>query len=459
MLPIVAIVGRPNVGKSTIFNRLIGKRHAIIAHEAGTTRDRIFRPCEFNELECMLVDTGGIEDPKDGGTIEDNIQRQAEIGIKDADLILFTVDGIASLTSDDFKAADILRKSDKKVLLVVNKCDTPQISEAEIANVYQLGFGDPIKISAIHKLGVDELKNTIEKTLKGLGFKKKSMKKEEILDEETIKISLLGRPNVGKSSLFNALIGKEKVIVSNIPGTTRDSIDTDLEYEGKKFKLIDTAGLRRRGKIEVGIEKFSSLRSVTALERSDLACLLIDGEEGVAAQDCHVAQHILEQEKGLIIVVNKIDLFEAGEEQRDKMVRVLRRKFSFVPWAPVLFISAQNKKNIEQIFKLAEKIKEEREKRIPTSELNNIIQQIVSKHHQTTIGRNNPKILYTSQVANNPPVFALVVNNPKNFHFSYLRYLENQLREQYGFNGTPIKLKLKTRSGRNTYKGSTNSLS
>lgn len=437
------------MGKSTLFNRLIGKRYAITAEEAGTTRDRIFHPCTIEKQEFTLVDTGGIEDAK-GQTIEDNIQMQSKLAIEDADLIMFTIDGTQPLTVDDFKAAELLRKSDKKVILIANKCDNIHgIDQSNIYDSYQLGFGEPIQISAIHKIGSDQLNKAITTELKKIKkTKPKVAKIPKSKQAELTNICFIGRPNVGKSSLVNALFGEDKVMVSDIPGTTRDATDTLIEYEGKKFNFMDTAGLRRRGKIERGIEKFSAIRSLESIERCDVACLVLDGEKRISNQDCHVAQYILEKYRGLIIVVNKIDLLEKGEEERNKIVLNLQRRFSFVPWAPVIFVSAKNKRNITKIFDLAEEIKVERNKRIPTREFNLFIEQMVARHHQSTIGSTSPKIFYSTQIGENPPHFNFVVNNPSNFHFSYMRYIENRIREKYGFAGTPLRLSVKARSGR-----------
>ena len=292
----IAIVGRPNVGKSTLFNRLIGKRHAVIAEEAGTTRDRISQKYDCNGYETILVDTGGIETDKKEN-IEEDIQSQAKIGIQEADIILFVVNLAEDLTSDDFGAVDILRKSKKPIILIANKADNREI-EKNIFNIYELGFGEPIAISAIHKHGMEILVGEIEKTLKKLKFKKKKI---QVTEKNTTSICIMGKPNAGKSSLVNCLIGSKKVIVSEIPGTTRDATDTELEYNDKKYNLIDTAGIKRRGRIERGIDKFSTLRAISSIERSDIVILLIDGNKGISNQDAHITEHALEAKKGLII--------------------------------------------------------------------------------------------------------------------------------------------------------------
>ncbi len=435
-LPTIAIVGRPNVGKSTLFNRLIGKRHAVIAEEAGTTRDRISYKFNCNDYNTLLVDTGGLEH-EDKENIEADIQSQAKVAINDADLILFVVDISNELTVDDFSAADILRKSEKPVLLVANKSDNPSM-EANIYNFYELGFGEPVKISAIHKIGIEELTNKSSKILEGLGFNIK----EEKIDESKINLGIIGKPNAGKSSLVNALTGSEKVIVSEIPGTTRDTTDTEITYNEDTFNLLDTAGLKRPGRTKRGIEKFSALRSLKAIERSDVVVLLIDGDQGVTSQDCHIAEFVLNEQKGLIIAVNKIDLFEKSEDEKTKILRRLQRKFVFVPWAPIIFISAKNKKNTYEILKLAKRINKERAKRIATAEFNSFMQKITQKHLPASTKIKKPKFMYASQVDINPPKFLMFFKNPANLHFSYPRYLENQIRKEYGFNGTAIDIKL-----------------
>lgn len=439
-LPTIAIVGRPNVGKSTLFNRLIGKRHAVVANEAGTTRDRISQKFTCNDYHCILIDTGGLEAGKQEN-IEADIQTQAKIAIQDADLILFIVDGSSELTVDDFTAADILRKSKTPTLLVANKCDNIQIEQGTF-NLFELGFGEPVQISAIHKSGIEILRSKICKELKKQNFSTNITP----VKTNAIQISIIGKPNAGKSSLVNSLTGSEKIIVSDIAGTTRDATDTEIDYKDDHYNLIDTAGLRRRGKIERGIEKFSAMRCIQAVERSDIVVLLIDGNQGITSQDCHVAEHVLEYKKGLIIAVNKIDLLEKGEEIRNYLIAKLRKKFSFVPWAPVIFISAKNSKNVHQILDLAKEIKEERAKRVSTAEFNVFMQKITQKHLPASRKIKKPKFMYATQSDTNPPKFTLFFKNPSNLHFSYPRYLENEIRKEYGFNGTSIELSFKHRA-------------
>lgn len=436
-IPTIAIVGRPNVGKSTLFNRLIGKRYAVIAKEAGTTRDRLSQIFDCDDYQTILVDTGGLEYGKQEN-IEADVQTQAKLAIQDADLILFILDNTENLTKNDFLAAELLRKSKKEIIVVPNKCENLEKKNDEY-NYYELGFDKPILISAIHNRGISNLKEAIIKKLKKQKFSKTRKKTENI----HCSICILGKPNAGKSSLVNALLGSEKVIVSDIPGTTRDTTDTELSYNEKKYNLIDTAGLRRPGKIERGVEKFSTLRCISAIERSDVVVLLIDGSERISKQDCHIAQHALEQSKGLILAINKIDLFENSEEEREEKIWQLKKSFAFAPWAPVIFVSTKNKKNIFEILTLSEEIMEERKKRISTPELNRFLQRITLKHRPSSAKGSKPKFMYGSQVDNNPPKFLLFFKNAANLHFSYPRYLENELRKEYGFNGTALDLRLK----------------
>ncbi len=379
-LPIIAIVGRPNVGKSSLFNRLIGRRHAIVAEEAGTTRDRIAQKFKCNGYETTIIDTGGIQDDQKND-IEANVQMQAKIAISDADVIIFVTDSVSNLTVDDFKITEILRRSKKNIILVANKCDN---------------------------LGIDKLKKTIAKELKNLHFETVQQKENKVGEKEVYtNLCILGKPNAGKSSLINSLLGDDKLIVSEIPGTTRDSIDTLITYEDKKYNLIDTAGIRRRGRVERGIEKFSVMRGISAIERADIVVLLIDGNDRISNQDCNIAHYALEETKGFIIAVNKIDLFEKGEDERERVIRVLQRKFSFIPWAPIIFVSAKNKKNIYELFALADKIMEERAKKIKTLEFNTFMQKITYKHLPASAKFKKPKFIFGNQVDIHPPKFLI----------------------------------------------------
>jgi GTPase len=443
---VVAIVGRPNVGKSTLFNRVIGKRLAVIAKEAGTTRDRIQQDLLLNGYNLRLVDTGGLQSGKKQD-IEADVEKQAKVAIEKADIILFVIDTIQALTTDDFAVANILRRSKKHVILVANKCDHPKIEE-NIYNVYELGFGEPVQISAIHKIGVDVLLGEVQDKLKELKIKKKSRKKSKTAkakkEEERIKVSFIGRPNAGKSSLLNSLLGENRVIVSDIPGTTRDTTDIDIEYKDNAFTIIDTAGIRRRGKIETGIEKFSIIRCKDAMSRSDISVILIDATEPVTAQDLHIIEFALKEKNGIILAVNKADLTEGDES--DKILRLLRRKCDFLPWAPIVFISAKNKKNIYQLLDLAVEIYETRHTQISTPKLNKFLQRTVLKHLPASTGRFKSKLLYGSQTGDNPPKFTIFFKNAKRLHFSYKRYVENELRKEFGFDGTPISITFRENS-------------
>jgi GTP-binding protein len=424
----IAIVGRPNVGKSTLFNRLIGKKIAITAKEAGTTRDRVQQTFNINGYTIELIDTGGLQTGKKE-SLEIDTEKQAKIGIEKADLILFVIDTIEPLTSDDFLVANILRKSNKPIILIANKCDHQKIEE-NIYNIYELGFGEPIKVSSIHKLGVDELEESIILNLKKLKIKK-STKKEK--DEEIINISIIGRPNVGKSSLVNSLLGEERMIVSEIPGTTRDSADILIEYQGKKINLIDTAGLRKRGRIDRGIEKFSMLRAKESVKRSDIAIVVIDATEPATSQDLHVIEIALKEKKGVILAVNKSDIAD-GRIALNK----ISHRCDFLPWAPVVFISAKNKKNINKLLDIAIEIKEVRKTKIQTSKLNNFLQKAVLKNFPKSTTIQRTKFFYGTQTDTNPPRFTFFFRNAKSLHFSYKRYLENELRKEFGFTGTPV---------------------
>lgn len=431
MLPVVAIIGKPNVGKSTLFNRFVGYRKAIVSPTPGTTRDRHYSAIEGRK-PFLLVDTGGIES-KSEGVIEENIVAQAKMAIEEATLILFLIDAKESMTSEDHHVADLLRKSGKSLLVVATKCDS---GAEDLSEILELGFGYPVVTSAAHNMGVEELQKAIEKMIPKVSVPKKPK-------EDSIRLAVLGRPNTGKSSLINTLVGSDKLIVSDIQGTTVDSTDIALEHDGHHFTLVDTAGIRRRGKIQKGIEKYSFLRSLQAGETADVCVLLIDGEEGVTSQDLHVASYVLENSPGLILAVNKLDLMESGEEERTKFLNYLRHKFDFLSWAPVVFISAKTGKNVDKILDLAIQIKTCRSQRIETGILNRWMEKTVMQHMPTGTGSKIPKLYYATQVEVSPPHFVLFVNGSEYFHFSYLRYLENRLRETFDFTGTSIKLEFR----------------
>lgn len=444
-LPIVAIVGRPNVGKSSLFNRLIQKRHAITSDIAGTTRDRIYYRAELNELTVVLVDTGGLEYGKKE-SIEADVQTQVDLAIQESDLIFFVIDAKEGLTIEDHQAAEKLRKAKKKILFVANKIDNKE-STSNIYEAVRLGFGEPIEISAYHNINVGQLVDEAAEALTAQGWKPIS-ETEQSKPKETINVCFLGKPNVGKSSLVNALLGKEKVIVSDVPGTTRDAIDTQITWDEQKFNLIDTAGLRRRGKIERGLEKLSSFRSLDAIERSDVVCLILDYEEGIRKQDQHISSYAQDAGKGLILVVNKVDLMDDRQEEETRMINILRRRFDFLPWAPIIFISALRRKNIEKVLELSREIYQERFKRIDSEELNLFMKEITYKHMPPSHRGSLPAFYSMEQDAVNPPSFVYYLNDPTAIHFSYRRYLENELRKKYGFNGTSIRLYFKKKSSK-----------
>lgn len=443
MKPIIAIVGRPNVGKSTFFNRLIGERKAIVEDMPGTTRDRLYGDTFWNGREFTVVDTAGLlfeETELTEGTpyleIARNVRMQAELAIEEADAILFLVDSEEGLTTADQEVADILRLTDKPVILAANKADNAERTMNAV-EFYALNLGDPIPMSAYHSIGTGDV-------LDALAEKLPIVDEEEV--EADIKIAIVGRPNVGKSSLLNRLVGKERSVVSNIPGTTRDTIDTLIEIDGSRILLIDTAGIRRRGKIEWGIEKYSVIRAIRAIERADVALLLIDASEGVTAQDQHVAGMVLEQLKGVAILVNKWDLIEKDDFTFNAFTKHIREEFNFIAYAPLLFISAKTGQRVEQILPLAMEIAQERQRRISTSELNNLLREAVYNHQPTSVHKGaHLRIFYATQPQVSPPVFLFFANDAAQVHWGYGRYLENQIREKYGFTGTPLKVVFRSR--------------
>ncbi len=434
-VPIIAIVGRPNVGKSSLFNRLINKRLAITSKIPGTTRDRIYYRTDFEGIDTVLVDTGGLEYGKKEN-IEADVRAQVHLAVEEADLIFFVVDARENLVISDYEAAELLRKSGKRILFIANKTDT-SAAKNNIPEFAALGFGEAVEISAYHNIGIDVLTDETVNILKQMGFT------ETVHNEikpASLNLCFLGKPNVGKSSLVNALLGKPKIIVSDIAGTTRDTIDTEITYNDKLYNLIDTAGLRRRGKIERGLEKLSSFRSLDAIERSDIVCLILDYKEGIRRQDQHIASYVIEAGKGLILIVNKIDLMDDRELEENKTLGILRRRFEFTPWAPVIFVSALRKTNVEKILDLAAQIQNDRFLRLTEDELNGFMKETVFKHLPPAMGKRLTKFYSMTQVRVNPPIFAFSVNNPQPINFSYRRYLENELRKRWPFTGTPIKI-------------------
>ncbi len=428
--PIVAIVGRPNVGKSTLFNRLIGERRAVTHEVPGTTRDRLYGTADWNGREFTLVDTGGI-----GLELRDSLLAevvdQAREAIREADLIVFLLDAQTGPTGADVEVAELLRRTNKPVIPAANKVEGRR-TELAASEFYELGLGEPLPISALQGLGTGDLLDAI------VGSLPPALEKPAE-PEASVSIAIVGRPNVGKSSLLNVLIGRRRSIVSPQPGTTRDPIDTLVQYQGQPILLIDTAGIRRRGRIEQGVEKFSVLRAVRAIERADLVALLIDAVEGITAQDTHVAGFAQEAAKGLIVVVNKWDLIEKDSYTADAYRARLYDALAFVAYAPIVFISALTGQRVQNVLDLALEIQRERQKRVPTAALNNVVREAVAAHRVSVHGRAL-KVYYATQAETAPPTFVFFVNDPTLVHFSYRRYLENRLRQAFGFDGTAIRL-------------------
>lgn len=444
--PVVALVGRPNVGKSSLFNRLAGERLAIVDDVPGTTRDRLVAQSEWNDKNFSIIDTGGI-DPTHGGKTPlsvgsadfiQEIREQALMAVNEADAVLFVTDGSAGVTPPDREVSETLRRNQKTVagqrrppiFVVVNKSENEK-TRAAAAEFYELGLGDPYPVSAIHGTGTGDLLDALVAS-----FPPEALAEED----DSVKIAIVGKPNAGKSSLLNKLVGKQRAIVSPIPGTTRDAVDTRIDVNGLPVTLIDTAGIRRRGKIEVGVEKFSVLRSFKAIERSDVALLIIDAEAGITAQDTHIAGFILEAWKSTVVLVNKWDTVEKDSYTMDDYTRHVRQELNFMDYVPLLFISAKTGQRVDQVLPLALRVQEERLARITTSMLNRVLRDAQDAHPAPSHAGRQLKIYYGSQVRVDPPTFVLHVNDPKLFHFSYERYLENQFREAYGFVGTPIKI-------------------
>jgi GTP-binding protein len=433
--PVVAIVGRPNVGKSTLFNKIAGKRISIVEDTPGVTRDRIYTEVEWLDKKFTLIDTGGIE-PYSEDVILQQMRRQAEVAIDMADVIAFLVDGQEGITPADDEVANMLRKSKKKIVLVVNKIDAPKYKD-NVYEFYNLGLGEPVGISAGQALGLGDMLDEIIK-----GFPEGDI---EDYDEFTIKVAVVGKPNVGKSSLVNKIIGEERVIVSDVAGTTRDAIDTPFEVGEDKYVFIDTAGMRKKKKIFENIERYSVVRALTAIERADVCLLVIDAEEGVTEQDTKIAGYINEQGKAVIIVVNKWDLIEKDEKTMNRFIEDIRRELPFMAYAPTIFISALTGQRVIKVLELIKYVSNQHAMRISTGMVNDVINEAVLMNQPPFSGGRRLKILYATQVAVKPPSFALFVNDPEIMHFSYERYLENQLRKSFGFEGTPIKFLVRKR--------------
>jgi len=451
--PIVALVGRPNVGKSTIFNRLVGEPLAIVDGTPGTTRDRIFAEAEWLTTYFDLIDTGGIDPtsatsgkaPLSIGSSDfiEQIRNQAMVAVQEADVVLYVTDAMSGVTPADIEVANMLRRSQRKegdsfyppIILVVNKADSTR--QRELVNqFYELGMGDPFSISALHGTGIGELLDALVAAFP------KGMDEEE---DDSVKIAIVGKPNVGKSSLLNRIVGEERSIVSPIAGTTRDAVDTKLTYEDTPITLIDTAGIRRRGKIIPGVEKFSVLRSLKAIERCEVALLVIDAVDGLSAQDQHIAGFILEAWKSVVVVVNKWDAVEKDNNTMENYTEFLRKELNFMDYVPIQFISALTGKNVEKVLPMGLRVQEERLVRLTTSMLNKIIQNAQDNHPSPSHNGRSMRMYYGTQVRSDPPTFMIYVNDPKLAHFSYVRYLENQMRKEYNFLGTPIRFVFKPR--------------
>jgi GTP-binding protein len=451
--PLVALVGRPNVGKSTLFNRLVGQRMAVTDEIPGTTRDRLTGESDWRGVPFNVVDTGGIEvyQPKGArdvaplaeGSIDfvPQIRSQALLAIEEADAIVMLVDSSHGITAADEEIAEILRRTSKPVIIAANKADTMD-KVAEGMEFYALGLGEVVSISAIHGLGTGDLLDAVVDSLEG-----RATDFGEDDEDDQLKVAIVGRPNSGKSTLLNHLIGEERTIVSPIAGTTRDAIDTQIRWHGNNVTLIDTAGIRRRGKVESGVEKYSVLRAMKAIERADVALLLIDATEGVTDQDEHIAGYILDAYKGLVIIVNKWDLVEKDAHTMHDFTKQIREKLHFVPYAPIIFLSALTGQRIHQTLETANRVFETRFMRIQTAEVNRILREAMQKHPPPVKGTKQLKIYFGSQVATAPPLFLFHLNDKKLLHFSYRRYLENRIRDEYPFEGTPIRMSFRESRG------------
>ncbi|PWH15059.1 MAG: ribosome biogenesis GTPase Der [Ardenticatenia bacterium] len=462
--PVVALVGRPNVGKSTLFNRLAGRRIAIVEDLPGTTRDRLYATAEWGDVSFLVVDTGGLtalETPQgkaaqrprrraqngtkppigqtagvESGLFLEEMRRQAYLAIEEADVVVFLVDAEVGLTPDDREIANVLRRSRKPVLLVANKADSARRS-ADAVEFYALGLGDPIAISALHGLGTGDL---LERIVEALASSRVLSTEDEETAQECPQIAIVGRPNVGKSSLLNRLLGEERIIVSEVPGTTRDAIDTRLNFAGQPLVLIDTAGIRRRGRITPGVEKHSVLRTMKAINRADVCLLVLDARDRVTAQDQHIAGYILEEAKSAVIVVNKWDAVEKNAHTMQEYTQQIRSMLGFMDYVPVLFVSALTGQRVHQVLEVALQVWRERRYHISTSDLNQLVQDAVARHPPKSRSGRQLRFYYATQAEVDPPTFIFFVNDPELVHFSYERYLENRIRELYHFTGTPLRL-------------------
>ncbi len=442
--PVVAIVGRPNVGKSTLFNKLTGKRLAIVDNTPGVTRDRVFGECEWLGHSMLLVDTGGIE-PYSNDVILSQMRRQAQLAIDSANVIILVTDIRDGVVATDSEVASMLQKSGKPIVLCVNKCDNIGALPADFYEFYNLGLGDPIAVSSVHGHGTGDL---LDEVLKHLPKEYLDDSEDE---DDYIKVALIGKPNVGKSSLVNTIIGEERMIVSDIAGTTRDATDSFVENEFGKFMFIDTAGLRRKSKIDDAVERYSALRTDMAVERAEVCVIMIDALEGFTEQDSKVAGKALEAGKGCIIAVNKWDAYEKDGKTMDSYRKQLMKDFSFMSFAPIIFISAKTGQRIDRLYELIKFVNEQNAMRIKTGRLNEILAAATLRVQPPTDKGKRLKIYYMTQTSTRPPTFVFFVNNAELFHYSYQRYIENQIREVYGLEGTPVRFIIRERSEKSNH--------
>jgi GTP-binding protein len=454
-LPVVAIVGRPNVGKSTLFNRLIGERLAIVEDLPGTTRDRVYGIGEWNGRRFTVVDTGGLE-LEPGTDIEARVQDQARVAMEEADVILFVVDAAAGLAPLDHEVADRLRRTSKPTILVINKADNPR-RELEGAEFFALGMDPAITVSAQHGRNTGDLADLLVDALPPpVPAEREPDWTDDAISEQDLeelgetemgppRVAIVGRPNTGKSTFVNRVMGQERMIVSDVPGTTRDPVDTTVMLNDEPMILVDTAGIRRRGSVQRGIERYSVLRSMKAIDRADVAVVMTDATEGYTAQDAHVVGHVLEAGKGIVLVINKWDAVEKDGHTADQWLKALRREAPYLSWADIVFASALTGQRVERILAEARRVAEERYRRVPTGDLNRVVTDAVRAHPPSHVRNRLGKILYATQVAVAPPTFVIFVNDPELIHFSYRRYLENRIRDEYGFQGTPIRLIFRAR--------------
>jgi GTP-binding protein len=430
--PIVAIVGRQNVGKSTLLNRLAGKRIAIVADMPGTTRDRVFADISWQDTSFTLVDTGGLE-VQPSTAISLGVKEQVEAAIAEADVIIFLVDSESGIVPADLEVAEMLRRSSKPIILAANKSDNPE-RESQAVEFYEMGLGEPLAISAYHGRGTAELLDRVGALL--------PIPEKAETSAEIMKLAIVGRPNVGKSTLLNSLLGEERAIVDKTPGTTHDAINTLLDFGGQNVILIDTAGIRRRGRWGKGVERYSVIRALRAIDEADVVLLVLDATELLTSQDEHIAGYIQQAAKGVVLVVNKWDLVN---QDMNETTDYIRKKLKFMSYAPVVYTSAQFGQGVDRVMPQAFEVYQERQKRIATTEVNNVVQQAVAAHNLPRKGKKQLKILYATQAEVNPPTFVFFVNDPKLIHFSYQHYLENKLRQSFGFAGTPLRFVFKTR--------------